>query len=191
MKEQAIGKKDKYITFKSGDESFGLKIEYVKEIVRYQEIIAVPESPEYVKGVINLRGQIVSAVDVKVRFKQEPSEYTDRTCIIVMQVDKVLVGLIVEKIEEVVELGEEDITPTPVMHFGGQSESVDNKYVYAMGKIGDKVKLLLDPQRLINEDNVPVIEDVEQFGDEVKEDVPCDTEEKEQGSSDKENYIVI
>lgn len=155
VKEQVESKKNKYITFKSGNESFALKIEYVKEIVRCQEIVAVPESPDYVKGVINLRGQIVSAVDVKIRFKQQPSEYTERTCIIVMQVEGVLVGLIVEKIEEVVELGDEDIEPTPAMHFGGQSEAVENEYVYGVGRVGEHVKLMLDPYRMINDDNIP------------------------------------
>ena len=73
--------RDKYVTFKSGNEYFGLKIEYVNEIIVYQEITEIPESDDYIKGLINLRGKIIPVIDVRVRFKQEQLEYTDRTCL--------------------------------------------------------------------------------------------------------------
>ena len=76
--------KDKYVTFKSGNEYFGLKIEYVNEIIVFQEITEIPESEDYIKGLINLRGKIIPVIDVRIRFKQEPFEYNDRTCIIVI-----------------------------------------------------------------------------------------------------------
>ncbi len=158
MSEQQATLKDKYVTFKSGNEYFGLKIEYVDEIIIYQEVTAVPESPEYIKGLINLRGKIIPVVDVRIRFKQEPFEYDDRTCIIVINVKDTVVGLIVEKIAEVVEIGEEDIIPTPTMNFGGYVEKVQNRYVYAVGKVGDAVKLLLEPNRLINDDEIIALE---------------------------------
>ena len=101
--------KDKYVTFKSGNEFFGLKIEYVNEIIVFQEITEIPESEDYVKGLINLRGKIIPVIDVRLRFKQEPFEYNDRTCIIVINVRDLVVGLIVEKIAEVVEITEENI----------------------------------------------------------------------------------
>ena len=94
--------RDKYVTFKSGNEYFGLKIEYVNEIIVYQEITEIPESDDYIKGLINLRGKIIPVIDVRVRFKQEQLEYTDRTCIIIVNVNDIVVGLIVEKIAEVV-----------------------------------------------------------------------------------------
>ena len=78
--------RNKYVTFKSGNEYFGLKIEYVNEIIVYQEITEIPESDDYIKGLINLRGKIIPVIDVRIRFKQEPMEYTDRTCIIVISV---------------------------------------------------------------------------------------------------------
>ncbi len=147
--------KDKYVTFKSGDEYFGLKIEYVNEIIVFQEITEVPESEDYMKGLINLRGKIIPVIDVRLRFKQEPFEYNDRTCIIVVNVKGVIVGLIVEKIAEVVEITEDNILPSPKM---GKADSTENKYVYAIGKVGDEVKLLLDPDRLLNDEDLTNVE---------------------------------
>ena len=104
---------NKYVTFKSGNEYFGLKIEYVNEIIVYQEITQMPESEDYIKGLINLRGKIIPVIDVRIRFKQEPLEYTDRTCIIIIKVKDTVVGLIVERIAEVVEIEEDDIVAPP------------------------------------------------------------------------------
>ncbi|MGN0427346.1 MAG: chemotaxis protein CheW [Agathobacter sp.] len=149
--------KGKYVTFKSGNEYFGLKIEYVSEIIGFQEITEIPESEDYIKGLINLRGKIIPVIDVRIRFKQEPFEYTDRTCIIVIEFNNLVVGLIVEKIAEVVEIQEENILPSPSI---GRADKSQNKYVYAIGKVGDDVKLLLDPDRLLNDEDKTVLERV-------------------------------
>ncbi len=149
--------RNKYVTFKSGNEYFGLKIEYVNEIIVYQEITEIPESDDYIKGLINLRGKIIPVIDVRIRFKQEPMEYTDRTCIIIVNVNDIVVGLIVEKIAEVVEIKEEDILPPPSIVIGGD-EKVQNKYVYAIGKVGDSVKLLVDPDRILKDEDISLME---------------------------------
>lgn len=149
--------RNKYVTFKSGNEYFGLKIEYVNEIIVYQEITEIPESDDYIKGLINLRGKIIPVIDVRVRFKQEQLEYTDRTCIIIVNVNDIVVGLIVEKIAEVVEIKEEDILPPPSIVIGGD-EKVQNKYVYAIGKVGDSVKLLVDPDRILKDEDITLME---------------------------------
>ena len=158
--------KGKYVTFKSGNEYFGLKIQYVNEIIVFQEITKIPESEDYIKGLINLRGKIIPVIDVRLRFKQEPFEYTDRTCIIVVNVKNIVVGLIVEKIAEVVEIQEENIIPSPSV---GKADKSQNKYVYAIGKVGDQVKLLLDPDRLLNDEEISALDpnaDVEDEGEE-------------------------
>lgn len=147
--------KGKYMTFKSGNEYFGLKIQYVNEIIGFQPITAIPETEDYIKGLINLRGKIIPVIDVRLRFKQEPFTYNDRTCIIVINVKSVIVGLIVEKIAEVVEILEENILPPPTL---GHVDRVQNKYVYGIGKVGDSVKLLLDPDKLLNDSDMSVIE---------------------------------
>ena len=149
--------RNKYVTFKSGNEYFGLKIEYVSEIIVYQEITEIPESEEYIKGLINLRGKIIPVIDVRIRFKQEPMAYTDRTCIIIVNVNDTVVGLIVEKIAEVVEIKEEDVLPPPNVVIGGE-DKLQNRYVYGIGKVGDSVKLLLDPERLLKDDDLLLME---------------------------------
>lgn len=156
----------KYVTFMSGNEYFGLKIEYVNEIIVLQEITAIPESEEYIKGLINLRGKIIPVIDVRLRFKQEPFEYNDRTCIIVINVQSTVVGLIVEKIAEVVEIPEENLLPSPSI---GPNDKTKDRYVYAIGKVGDSVKLLLDPDKLLNDDDLSVIEKAGPIPDEEEE----------------------
>ena len=159
--------KDKYVTFKSGNEYFGIKIEYVNEIIVYQEITEIPETEEYIKGLINLRGKIIPVIDVRIRFKQEPFEYNDRTCIIVLNVKELVVGLIGEKIAEVVEITEGNILPNPKI---GKADRSQNKYVYGIGKVGDEVKLLLDPERLLNDEDTALIEQVNDMNADEAED---------------------
>lgn len=146
-----ITQKDKYVTFKSGNETYGLKIEYVNEIICYQDITEVPETESYIKGLINLRGKIIPVVDVRLRFVQEPFEYTDRTCIIVLNIKDMVVGLIVEKIAEVVEILEENVIPSPTIN---KNDNTHSKYVYGIGRVGDEVKLLLDPERLLADEEL-------------------------------------
>ena len=149
--------KDKYVTFKYGSEYFGIKIEYVNEIIVYQEITEIPETEDYIKGLINLRGKIIPVVDARIRFRQEPFEYNDRTCIIVLNVKNLVVGLIVEKIAEVVEITEGNIVPNPKI---GKADKSQNKYVYGIGRVGDKVKLLLDPEKLLNDEDTALLEQI-------------------------------
>ena len=160
--------KGKYMTFKSGNEYFGLKIQYVNEIIGFQEITVIPETEDYIKGLINLRGKIIPVIDVRLRFKQPPFEYNDRTCIIVINVKSTVVGLIVEKIAEVVEIQEENILPPPTI---GRADRVQNKYVYGIGKVGDSVKLLLDPDKLLNDEDLSVIEQVNDVAAEEEREV--------------------
>ncbi len=155
--EEQISQKDKYVSFQSGNEYFGIKIQYVNEIIVYQEITKIPETKDYIKGLINLRGKIIPVIDVRLRFKQEPMEYTDRTCIIVINVKETVVGLIVEKIAEVVEIREEDILPPPTI---GKIDKMQQRYVYGIGKTADSVKLLLDPDKLLNDEELSLVEQV-------------------------------
>lgn len=141
---------ERYMTFRSGNENYGLAIQYVNEIIQMQEITEVPETEEYIKGLINLRGKVVPVIDVRLRFKQEPVEYNDRTCIIVVNVKSLVVGLIVEEIAEVVLIREENILPPPKL---GHADREQNKYVYGIGKVDSSVKLLLDPEKLLNDEN--------------------------------------
>ena len=158
--------KGKYMTFKSGNEYFGLKIQYVNEIIGFQAITAIPETQDYIKGLINLRGKILPVIDVRLRFKQDPFEYNDRTCIIVINVKDTVVGLIVEKIAEVVEIPDENILPPPSI---GRMDKAQNQYVYGIGRVGDSVKLLLDPDKLLNDEDLSLIEEVNDMSEEERE----------------------
>lgn len=142
----------KYMTFKSGSEYFGLEIQYVQQIIQFQAITKIPETEDYIKGLISLRGKIIPVVDVRVRFKQGECEYNDKTCILVITVKDTTVGLIVEQIAEVAEIQKENILPPPTI---GRNDKGHNKYVYGIGKVGTSVKLLLDPEKLLyDEENV-------------------------------------
>jgi purine-binding chemotaxis protein CheW len=152
--EEEDTQKGKYMTFKSGHEYFGIEIKYINEIIGMQSITAIPEVENYIKGLINLRGKIIPVIDVRLRFKQEPFEYTDRTCIIIINVKSTVVGLIVETIAGVERIDEADIEPPPTISAG----NVKNKYVYGLGKTGDSVKLLLDPEKLIKDEDIAVFE---------------------------------
>lgn len=168
----------KYVTFKSGNEYFAIKIEYVNEIIVYQEITAIPESVDFLKGLINLRGKIIPVIDVRLRFKQPEIPYTDRTCIIIVNYNSSVVGLIVEKIAEVVELVDENIIPSPSF---GKADKSQNKYVYAIGKVEESVKLLLDPDKLLNEEDLAVLNQLDEDEEETEESTGKNKNTEEKG----------
>lgn len=149
----------KFMTFQTGKEYFGISISYVNEIIAMQPITAIPEVADYIKGLINLRGKIIPVIDVRVRFKMEPKEYTDRTCIIVINVKSTVIGLIVEKIAEVCTIMDDDIVPPPTI---GRKDTEENKYVYGLARMGDAVKLLIDPEKLIQDKDLQVLEENQQ-----------------------------
>ncbi len=138
--------KGRFLTFLLGKESYGIEIKYVIEIIGIQAITEIPELPEYVKGIINLRGKIIPVMDVRLRFKKEPREYNDRTCIIVVDIKDISVGLIVDSVSEVLTIPEQDIVEPPPMNKGFQ-----NRYIKRIGKAGNDVKLLLDCEKLLAE----------------------------------------
>ncbi|MCI9415813.1 MAG: purine-binding chemotaxis protein CheW [Eubacterium sp.] len=155
ISDEDDAQKSKYMTFKSGNEYFGLKIQYVNEIIQIPSITAIPRTEDYIKGLINLRGKIIPVIDVRLRFKQEAFEYDDRTCIIVVMVNDVVVGLIVEQIADVIEIREENILPPPK---AGRADKADHKFVYGIARVGNSVKLLLDPDKLLNDEDYAAIE---------------------------------
>lgn len=159
LAEEIDSQKREFMTFQTGKEYFGINISYVNEIIQMQEITALPEVKDYIKGLINLRGKIIPIIDVRTRFKMEPIEYTDRTCIIVINVKSIVIGLIVEKIAEVNTIMEEDIVPPPTL---GHKDYEHNKYVYGLARTGDTVKLLLDPEKLIMEEDMEALEEMQE-----------------------------
>lgn len=150
--------KGKFMTFRTGREYFGINISFVNEIIMMQPITAIPEVEDYIKGLINLRGKIIPVIDVRTRFKMEPQDYTDRTCIIVINVKSTVIGLIVEQIAEVDTISDDDIVPPPSL--GHREEH--NKYVYGLARTGDAVKLLIDPEKLIKDEDLEALEEIQE-----------------------------
>jgi purine-binding chemotaxis protein CheW len=137
----------KYLTAVIGDEVYGIAVLKVREIIRLQKITPVPQVPEFVRGVINLRGRVIPIIDLRIRFGMK-AEITERTCIIVVQVTAegraVQVGAIVNSVEEVSNLAKDAIEPTP--DFG---LSIDTDYLLGMAKVNGRVLMLLDIDRVV------------------------------------------
>jgi purine-binding chemotaxis protein CheW len=139
----------KYLTFQLGTEEFGVRVLKVREIMGVQEITAIPQTPAHVKGVINLRGKVVPVVDLRVKFGLEAAPFTQKTCIIVTQVQSdsgtVLMGMIVDGVSEVLNLSAAEIEDTP--DFG---EDIATKYLLGMAKSKGRVKILLDIDKVLS-----------------------------------------
>lgn len=141
--------KDKYLTFIIGSECYGIEIRYVTEIIGLQAITEIPEQKDYIKGIINLRGKIIPVIDVRIRFKKEAKEYTDRTCVIVVDIKEFSIGLIVDSVAEVLNIPEKDIVDPPQV-----SKEAGNRYIRKIGKVQNNVKLLLDCEKLLAENDL-------------------------------------
>ena len=137
--------KNKFLTFVIGNENYGIDIKVVTEIIGIQTITTIPEMPDYVKGIINLRGKINPVIDMRLKFKKNYVPYNDRTCIVIIEVEGIAVGLIIDSVSEVIEIAEENIVLPPNVN------NNRNKYVKEIGKVGTEVKLILDYYKLIFE----------------------------------------
>ncbi len=135
----------KYLTFSLAGEEYGLEILKVREIIGLMCITAVPRTPNFVKGVINLRGKVIPVMDLRLKFGLTEGERTDETCIIVVNVGNVEMGIIVDKVSEVMDIRAEDIEDTP--SFG---TSVDTDFILGMGKAKGKVTILLDISKVLS-----------------------------------------
>jgi purine-binding chemotaxis protein CheW len=145
--EEEDTQKDKFLTFHLADEDYGIEIAHVTEIIGIQKITEVPDMPDFVKGVINLRGKVIPVMDVRLRFNIEARDYDDRTCIIVVDIRGTAVGLVVDKVNEVADIPADQIEPPPMTNQGTAS-----RFIQGLGKIGDQVKILLTIDRLLFDD---------------------------------------
>ncbi|MCX6619944.1 MAG: chemotaxis protein CheW [Acidobacteria bacterium] len=149
----------KYLTFQLGREEFAIHVLKVREIMGIQDITAVPQTPEYLNGVINLRGKVIPVVDLRLKFGLPRAEYTQRTCIIVVQVQgsggSLMMGTIVDAVSEVITLAAAEIEDTP--DFG---DGVRTPYLLGMAKIKGKVKILLDIDQVLTTQELSGLENV-------------------------------
>lgn len=135
-----------YLTFELASEGYGLEICYVTEIIGIQPVIVVPGMPPHVIGVLNLRGKVIPIIDVRLRFALARREYDERTCIIVVNVNDYSVGLVVDKVSEVVTIDSHQIEPPPATGRGLR------QYIRGMGKLDHRVRMLIDVEALITEE---------------------------------------
>jgi purine-binding chemotaxis protein CheW len=139
--------KDKYLTFRIGEEDYGIEISYVTEIVGMQHISEVPEMPDFVKGVMNLRGQIIPVMDVRLRFDMEARPYDDRTCVVVVRMGETSVGLVVDTVKEVLNIPEQAVTEPPRV-----ASAKSARYIKGIGRLENEVKILIDVNTLLHDE---------------------------------------
>jgi purine-binding chemotaxis protein CheW len=143
-----LEREGKYLTFALAREEYGLEILKVREIIGYMDITAVPHTPSHIKGVINLRGQVIPVVDLRTKFGMETVEVTDETCIIVVEITqsgrKSNTGIVVDRVQEVLDVAGENIEEAPQF-----DASVNTDFILGMGKIGASVKILLDINKVL------------------------------------------
>jgi purine-binding chemotaxis protein CheW len=150
-------KEGKYLTFTLAAEDYGLEILKVREIIGMMDITAVPQTPEYVKGVINLRGRVIPVIDLRLKFGLEEAEYGERTCIIVVEVQSqagsVQMGVVVDSVSEVLNINGDDIEPPP--SFGARLKT---QYILGIAKAKGTIKILLDIDRVLTGEEMAGLE---------------------------------
>ena len=147
--------KDKYLTFHLAGEDYAIAVKYVVEIVGLQRITEVPDTMTFVKGVINLRGKIIPVIDVRLRFRLDSRAYDERTCIIIVDIGEATVGLIVDKVSEVMDIPENQVSPPPKTTKGSR-----NRYIQGFGLINEQVKLILDIDKLLTDTETESLQEI-------------------------------
>ena len=154
---EMTNKEGKYLTFSLAGEEYGIAILKVKEIIGMMSITSVPQTPEFVKGVINLRGKVIPVVDLRLKFGMQETEYTERTCIIVVEIvgqaGTVLMGIVVDSVSEVLNIIGGEIEDTP--SFGTK---LNTEYILGMAKMEGGVKILLDIDRVLSTEEIIALE---------------------------------
>ena len=151
----------KYLSFPLNKVIYGITIRCVTEVIRFQEITEVPRMPDFMNGVINLRGRVIPTMDIRTRFKIPHRDYDDRTCIVVVDIDNMPVGLIVDTVTGVISIEAKDVE-IPAQ----TRQSDDNQFISGMGKSNGKITILLNVQKLLSEDELEEVEVISEDGGE-------------------------
>ena len=153
--EEEANLTDKYLLFNLGEEEYGIDISRVTGIEELQKITHVPDMPDYMRGVINLRGRVIPVIDLRLRFGMEEREYDDRTCIIVCDVQDMTIGLIVDTVTVVIDIEGKNIEPPPSF----KTESGKERYISGLARIDDEVKILLNVEKILKEEELDKLQD--------------------------------
>lgn len=152
----AQSRRERYLTFFLGEEQYGIAIDRIKEIIAMMKVTNVPKTPHYMRGVINLRGSIIPVVDTRLRFGMESREADMHTAIIIVEVEKVNVGFIVDRVEEVASIDATHLTEPP--KFGSH---IDTEFICAMAQMGENVVMILDVLKLFEADELVSLEQLQ------------------------------
>ena len=144
--------KDKYLTFNLGGEQYGIDIQFVTEIIGVQKITPVPNTPNFIRGVINLRGKVIPIMDIRLRFALAERDYDDRTCVIVVTMGETFVGLVVDTVSEVVVIPEDTVQNAPTRN------STEQEFIKGLGKYEEEIKILLDINKLLATEHMELVE---------------------------------
>jgi purine-binding chemotaxis protein CheW len=155
LHEEDLFQDNQYLTFNIDKQEYGIEIRDVTEIVGIQKITKLPDSSNYIKGVINLRGKVIPILDVRLRFEMQERAYDGRTCIVVVNINGPSVGLVVDTVSEVMNIARKNIEAPPKIN----KNNGGNCFVRGLGKIEDDVKILLDTQKLLFEEELDEIID--------------------------------
>jgi len=168
----------KFLTFQLLNEEYGLEILTVREIIGIMDITTVPQTPAYVKGVINLRGQVIPVIDLRLKFGMPEGEYGKRTCIVVVNVDGLQMGIVVDTVSEVMDIDSSNIEATP--SFG---TNLKTDYILGMGKVQGGVKILLDIGEVLTSEEMALMEEISK-GSPVSDDEKKVKKKKKKGEEE-------
>ena len=159
--DQEIGKKlaGKYLTFALDKEEYAIEILKVNQIIRLQEITSIPCTPPFIRGVINLRGMIIPIIDLRKKFKMDDHTDTDRSCIVVIQLEqtnkRVNMGIVIDEVREVIEIPAGDIEATPEL-----GTNIDTEFILGIAKTGKSVKMMLDINKVLTSSEIETLSDL-------------------------------
>ncbi len=145
----------KYLTFALNDEIYGIEILKVREIIGLMDITNVPQTPDYMKGVINLRGKVIPVIDLRLKFSMQEEKPTQETCTIVVEVDNTSMGLIVDNVSEVMEIKGDEIEKAP--QFG---RGIDSDFIMGLGKTKETIVILLDIAKVLSSEELAMVEEI-------------------------------
>ncbi len=148
-------KAGKYLTFVLNDEVYGIEILKVREIIGLMDVTNVPQTPDHMKGVINLRGKVIPVIDLRLKFSMPKGEQTPETCTIVVEVDSASIGLIVDRVSEVMEINGDEIEDAP--QFG---QGIDTDFIMGLGKTKDAIVILLDIAKVLSAEELAMVEEI-------------------------------
>ncbi|MGQ9696218.1 MAG: chemotaxis protein CheW [Thermodesulfobacteriota bacterium] len=154
--KEITNREGKYLTFSLGGEEYGIGILKIKEIIGMMSITAVPRTPPFVKGVINLRGKVIPVIDLRVKFGMEDRAYTEKTCIIVLEIkgqNSVFMGIVVDAVSEVLNIKASEIEETPKL-----GTNLDLDYISGIAKINGGIKILLDIEKVLNQEGLSILD---------------------------------